>query len=325
MNATLDTATMDALILRAREKFRRLLQDSPQLFGGEHNPRIAHTISETAPLGTNAVPAGRDVYSTSGLMAGVDLTLLDPAATEEQIRHIAARGVRDGAATICVYPQHVALVQQVTRGAPPPIAVVGFPSVEDPVTALAGTLAETRTAIRDGAREIDMVLPASFAQANPDYTAHYQYIRAVVEEAGKAQVPVKLILETACLTDAQKIEACLLAKIAGAAWVKTSTGFADPACMRPEIPPEQKGATPEDIALMRRTVGDTTLTDDGRVMPMGVKASGGVRTREQVMEYYWLGADRIGASGGLDLRSMLEKQVTDRRAAAPKGRIMGDY
>jgi len=325
MNATLDTATMDALILRARETFRSMLQESPQLFGGEGNPRIAHTISETAPLGTLSVPAGRDVHSTRGMMAGVDLTLLDPAATEEQIQQIATRGVRDAAATICVYPQHVALVQRITNGAPPPIAVVGFPRVEDPVAALPQTLAETRRATADGAREIDMVLPASFAEKSPDYAAHYQYIRAVVEEAGKAHVPVKLILETACLTDNQKVEACLLAKMAGAAWVKTSTGFADAAHMRPEIPPEQKGAKPEDIALMRRAVGDTTLTDDGRVMPMGVKASGGVRTREQVMEYYWLGADRIGASGGLDIRTMLEKQVTDRRAAAPKSRSMGDY
>lgn len=170
-------------------------------------------------------------------------------------------------------------------------------------------------AIGAGAREIDMVLALDFKNGNPDYAAHYRYIRQVVTEAAQHHVPVKVILETAYLTDPQKVEACLLVKMAGAAFVKTSTGFAEESLMNPHIPAEQKGATVSDVMLMRRAVGDTTLDETGNTAPMGVKASGGVRNRAQAISFYESGASRIGASMGLDVQTMLEK-VTQRSTHA---------
>lgn len=320
----LDIAALDQHIAQARHKFRALVQAHADLFGGVQNPRREATIAEHASYGTIAMLPEMDATTTAGLMAAVDLTLLDKQASPEAIDQIARRAKAESVAAVCVYPQHVTQVQAITGGNPPPIAVVGFPSVPDPVSAIHTTLKETRDAIRDGAREIDMVLPLDFRQANPDYRAHYDYIRHVVAEAGAA-VPVKVILETAYLTDAQKIEACMLAKMAGATFVKTSTGFAEDHLMRPEIPAAQKGATPHDIALMRRCVGDTTLTDHGETISMGVKASGGVRDRAQAVAVCEAGANRIGASMGLDVRSNAEKQVEGRINTERSGESQGRY
>ena len=130
---------------------------------------------------------------------------------------------------------------------------------------------EAALAVRDGAEEVDMVMNIGAAKAG-DWAAVQADISAVVNAAKPAIV--KVILETCLLTDEEKVNACLAAKAAGAAFVKTSTGFST------------GGATPEDIALMRKTVGPE----------MGVKASGGVRTREQALAMIEAGATRIGCS-----------------------------
>jgi deoxyribose-phosphate aldolase len=153
--------------------------------------------------------------------------------------------------------------------------VIGFPlGATSPET----KVYETETALRDGATEIDMVINIG-ALRGGDNTWVARDIRGVVETAHAAGAIVKVIIETSLLSDEEKVKACLLSKEAGADFVKTSTGFAG------------GGATPQDIALMRRTVGPE----------MGVKASGGVRTFEDARSMVEAGATRIGASAGVKI------------------------
>ena len=302
-----DIQVFDDTIHAVRGKFKKLLRNDPALFGTENLTRIERVIGSGFAPGAIEVDKNIDIKSARGLMAGVDLTLLNRQASVVDVARIAERAVADGAATVCVYPEHVSIVRSITLGNPPPIAVVGFPYVQEPnKAATEAALGQVRASIRDGAKEIDIVLARNFKDGEPDYRAHFDYIRSVVVEAAKSLVPVKVILETAYLDDTQKVEASLLAKIAGARYVKTSTGFALDDLMRPEISKSQKGATPHDVALIRRTVGNSTLNEYNRAVPMGVKASGGIRNREQVIAMYQAGASRIGASGGLDVRSDLE-------------------
>ena len=133
---------------------------------------------------------------------------------------------------------------------------------------------ETREAIREGAREIDMVINIG-ALKDRDYDLVFDDICAVVQAAGR--IPVKVIIEAATLTDEEKVISCTLSKMANAAFVKTSTGFGP------------GGATTGDVALMRRVVGPE----------MGVKASGGIRTYEDAEKMIEAGASRIGASASV--------------------------
>ena len=171
-----------------------------------------------------------------------------------------------------------------------------------------------------------MVLPTSFREDKGDYQDHFKYIKATVDAAHAEGVPVKVILETGYLSDRQIAKASVIAKIAGADWVKTATGFAEESLLaKGKTITEHKGATPHDVALMRRIVGDFSLDDDGNQKPMGVKASGGVRNRAQAQAVLNAGADRIGASGGLDVRTEAEKikdaqnPSTQLKAAGGKG------
>ena len=281
-------------VVEAKERFRGY---DPDIFGGEPNRHlIESTIGEDSPLGTVGVRKDIDISTTAGLMAEVDLTLLDKNASDEQVKAIATRAKDEGAKAVCVYPEHVAMVNEITAGDPPPIAVVGFPSVDD-TNEMYSTIEQVKMATKNGAAEIDMVLPLSFRDVTADYEEHFEYINQVVKAANR---PVKVILETAYLKDEQKIEASLLAKMAGAEFVKTSTGFAQKEFMLDKNGP--KGATFQDVALMRLAVGDD----------IGVKASGGVRSRDDAILMYESGASRIGASGSIDLRTKAEK-VTDTR------------
>jgi deoxyribose-phosphate aldolase len=153
--------------------------------------------------------------------------------------------------------------------------VVGFPLG---ASATATKVAETETAVRAGAQEIDMVLNIGELRGG-NFDAVLHDIEAVVEAAHKHRAIVKVILETALLNDEQKIAACTLAKQAGADFVKTSTGFST------------HGATVHDVELMRRTVG----------AEMSVKASGGIRTLEDLKSMLAAGATRIGASSSVKI------------------------
>ncbi|MDI6869738.1 MAG: deoxyribose-phosphate aldolase [Bacillota bacterium] len=202
----------------------------------------------------------------------IDHTLLKPEATPEAVARLCAEAVEYGFASACVNPVNVARAASLLRGTPVKVCtVIGFPLG---ATASLVKAVEVRNAVADGADELDMVLNVGALKAG-DHALVARDIRAVVEAAGGRVV--KVILETALLTDEEKVEACLLTKEAGAAFVKTSTGFGP------------GGATVEDVALMRRTVGPE----------FGVKASGGIRDRATAERMVAAGATRLGTSSGV--------------------------
>ena len=202
----------------------------------------------------------------------IDHTLLKPEASEEAVRKLCAEARDFGFASVCVNGGFTELVARELKGSDVKTCVViGFPLG-------AGTSAakafEAADAVSRGAEEIDMVLSVGRLRSG-DTAAVREDIQSVVRSAEGALV--KVIIETCLLTDEQKELACRLAEEAGAHFVKTSTGFST------------GGATAEDVALMRRVVGDR----------LGVKASGGIRTREDAERMIAAGASRIGASASV--------------------------
>ena len=206
----------------------------------------------------------------------IDHTLLKPDATADQIAQLCFEARKYNFASVCINPTHVELCADLLKGTDVKVCtVIGFPlGATDPkVKAF-----EAEEAIRDGATEIDMVINIGALKAN-DLKLVAQDIRGVVQVGHANQAIVKVIIETTLLTDEEKVTACLLAKEAGADYVKTSTGFAG------------GGATLEDVALMRKVIGPE----------MGVKASGGVSTFEDAKGMVAAGATRLGASAGVKI------------------------
>jgi deoxyribose-phosphate aldolase len=206
----------------------------------------------------------------------IDHTLLRPDATRSEILQICVEGARYGFASVCVNPYWAREAACALRGTGVKVCtVVGFPlgAATPDVKAYEG-----RRAIFDGATELDMVINVGALKSGDlDLVSHdISDLVDVVHDAGSL---LKVIIETALLTEEEKVTACLVAKDAGADFVKTSTGFS------------KAGATSADVALMRRVVGDQ----------MGVKASGGVRDLEQAREMIRAGATRIGASVGVKI------------------------
>jgi deoxyribose-phosphate aldolase len=219
----------------------------------------------------------------------IDHTLLKPDATPDQIAQLCFEARKHGFASVCVNPGWVPLCAQLLQGSPVKVCtVIGFPLG---ATAPEVKAFETQNAIDHGATEIDMVLNIGALKAR-DLDLVAREIRGVVQTAHARGPIVKVILETALLTDEEKTIACLIAKEAGADFVKTSTGFSG------------GGATVLDIALMRRVVGPE----------MGVKASGGVRTFEDAESMIKAGATRIGASAGVKI---IQGPSAEKPAAAP--------
>lgn len=208
------------------------------------------------------------------IAAMIDHTLLRPDATAEEIKTLCAEARAHDFASVCVNPVHVAACAKHLRGSRVKVCtVIGFPLGASSSSVKAF---EARRAIREGAREVDMVLNVGALKAG-DLDTVFQDMRAVVEAAHDSGVILKVILETALLTDEEKVAACVLAKRAKADFVKTSTGFSS------------GGATVRDVALMREAVGPK----------MGVKASGGIRTYADARAMVEAGATRIGASAGV--------------------------
>jgi deoxyribose-phosphate aldolase len=204
----------------------------------------------------------------------IDHTLLKPDASQDQIAQLCYEARTYQFASVCVNPAHVKLSAQLLKGSNVPVCtVVGFPLGATPGTVKAF---ETQQAIRDGAREIDMVINIG-ALKSEDYKTVYEDIASVVRAAHAGNSLVKVIIEAALLTDEEKVVACQLSKSAGADYVKTSTGFGP------------GGATVHDVALMRRVIGPT----------MGVKAAGGVGSYEDAKAMIAAGATRLGASAGI--------------------------
>lgn len=207
----------------------------------------------------------------------IDHTLLKADATPEQIKKLCAEAEEYQFASVCVNSCYARLAHECLRGRGVAVCcVVGFPLGAMSPRAMAY---EARCAAEDGASEIDMVLPIGALKAGDDETVR-ETIGAVVE-AVTGRAIVKVILEACLLTDAEKVRACQLAESVGAAFVKTSTGFSS------------GGATEHDVALMRKSVSSAVQ----------VKAAGGIRDRETALKMIAAGADRIGASAGIQIVS----------------------
>lgn len=204
----------------------------------------------------------------------IDHTLLKPQATYADIKRLCREARENGFYSVCVNPVFVSLcVQELNLSHVLPITVVGFPLGANTT---ATKVFETGKAVDDGAREIDMVINIG-ALKDGDETAVAKDIAAVVKSAQAN--PVKVILETALLNDAEKRLACHLSVEAGAVFVKTSTGFSS------------GGATVSDVKLMRHAVGDKA----------GVKASGGIRTLQDALAMLSAGATRLGLSASVEI------------------------
>jgi deoxyribose-phosphate aldolase len=208
-----------------------------------------------------------------GIAALIDHTLLRADATEAQIKQLCREAAEYCFASVCIHPYYVPLAADLLCGSGVPVCtVVGFPLGANMPETKAGEAAQ---AVESGATEIDMVINVGALKS-----ARYDWVRHDIERVVGSSHPkaiVKVIIETALLTDEEKVIACELARDAGAEFVKTSTGFGP------------GGATTDDVALMRRTVG----------AGMGVKASGGIGDREKAAEMIAAGATRIGASAGV--------------------------
>jgi deoxyribose-phosphate aldolase len=206
----------------------------------------------------------------------IDHTLLRPDATDDDIKKLCQEAASYHFASVCVNPTWVRVAACNLIGSGVPVCtVIGFP--------LGATLPdvkayEARRAIFDGAREVDMVINVGALKSGDDCLVEHD-IRSVAQVAHEYDAICKVIIETALLTDDEKVRACEAAKRAGADFVKTSTGFA------------KGGATVADVALMRRTVGSE----------LGVKASGGVKGLDDARKMVEAGATRIGASVGVKI------------------------
>ena len=202
----------------------------------------------------------------------IDHTILKPDATAAQVKKLCDEAKQYGFASVCVNPSRIALAAAELAGTDvTPCCVVGFPLGAIPSESKA---AETAVAVKNGAREIDMVIDIGRAK-DGDWGYVEADIAAVKAACGPAKL--KVIIETCLLTDDEKVQACLAAKRANADFVKTSTGFS------------KAGATVADVKLMRETVGPD----------MGVKASGGIHNRAEAEAMIAAGATRIGASSGI--------------------------
>lgn len=204
----------------------------------------------------------------------IDHTLLAPDATKAQIEKLCEEARKYEFASVCVNPGWIRLSKSLLKDSPVKVCtVIGFPLG---ATMMASKISEAKESLFEGADELDMVINVGRLKDHDD-----GYVETEIRELKKVcgEHVLKVIIETCLLTEEEKTRACLLAKNAGADFVKTSTGFS------------KGGATVEDVKLMREIVGPD----------MGVKASGGVKSKEDLVKMVEAGATRIGTSHGVDL------------------------
>ncbi|MDH8676554.1 deoxyribose-phosphate aldolase [Fusibacter bizertensis] len=215
----------------------------------------------------------------------IDHTILKPNVTDADVIKICNEAKTHGFFSVCVNPYFVPLVASELKGSEVKVtSVIGFPLGASTTFIKA---AEAKKAVEDGANEIDMVINVSALK-----DGKYDFVKsdiAAVVEAIKGNAILKVILETCLLTKDEIVKACELSKEAGAQFVKTSTGFST------------GGATAEDVALMKKTVGEA----------LEVKASGGVRDYETAMAMINAGATRIGASASIDIANKSNTSTSD--------------
>jgi len=233
---------------------------------------IDKIIAEVTGKGSSGEQIQQSPQLSDNLAGKIDHTLLKPDATRDEIIRLCNEAKENGFAAVCLNPCWVKVASEQLYGSDVMVcSVIGFPLGTN-TSCLKEE--ETKRAVSDGAREIDMVLNVGKFKSG-DLEFVFNDIKRVVDAAHPAQV--KVIIETCLLTDEEKVAACVIAKQAGAHFVKTSTGFG------------KAGATIEDVVLMRKVVGES----------MGVKAAGGIRDRTTAEAMIRAGANRIGASASV--------------------------
>ncbi len=277
----MDEATLERVIEQITKQVLIAMR-SAERSSGNGNGSQALSAANYADQVKPILSAGADrVATTLGIMPQdgrlaryIDHTLLKPDATQDEIAQLCYEARKFGFASVCVNPTHVKLCAQLLNGTDIDVCtVVGFPLGATPTDV---KVFETQQAIREGATEIDMVINVGAVKSR-DYELVERDIASVARACHAGNAILKVIIEAALLTDEEKVVACQLAKVAGADFVKTSTGFGP------------GGATAEDVALMRRVVGPS----------IGVKAAGGIRTYEDAQRMIAAGATRLGASASV--------------------------
>ena len=252
-----------------------------------------HKTQRVLDAGAARISARAGVSSVdAGIAHLIDHTLLKPDATRDQIRTLCEEATRFGFASVCVNPWNVPQAAELVRGTSVKVCtVIGFPFG---ATLPQVKIYEADESIKLGAQEVDMVVNIGALKSGLDEVVEAD-IRGVVEAAHRGHAICKVILETALLTNEEKIRGSLAAKSAGADFVKTSTGFAS------------GGATAEDVSLMRAVVGGD----------IGVKAAGGVRSLEDVKKMVAAGATRIGASASVKIIEQARGAAVQPATAQP--------
>ncbi|RLC95819.1 MAG: deoxyribose-phosphate aldolase [Chloroflexi bacterium] len=277
----LDEATLERIIEQITRQVLILVQKEQEETDTEHPPISSHNyverVQHVVNAGADRIASTLGIAPTDGHLAHmIDHTLLKPDATQDQIAQLCYEARKYGFASVCVNPGNAKLCTQLLKGSGVHVCVVvGFPLG---ATSTEAKVFEAQQAIRDGAVEIDMVINVG-ALKSQDYELVERDIGSIARACHAGNAILKVIIEAALLSDEEKVIACQLAKVAGANFVKTSTGFGP------------GGATLEDVALMRRVVGPT----------MGVKAAGGIHTYEEAQQMIAAGASRIGASASVKI------------------------
>lgn len=272
------SAEIETLVERITDQVMARLNAEGNLVAGLDDcpPCSPHHIACALDAGASRIGLAPGQTAPAEVAGYIDHTLLKPEATRAEIEKLCQEASAYKFASVCVNPVWVKDCAFALYGSPVKVCtVVGFP--------LGATLAdvkayETRRAIFDGATEIDMVINIGALKSGDNETVKRD-LKSVVEAAHDGCAIVKVIIETALLSEEEKIRACLLAQDAAADFVKTSTGFS------------KGGATVADIELMRRTVGAA----------IGVKAAGGVKDLASARALIAAGATRIGASAGVKI------------------------
>ncbi len=280
----LDDQTLERIIEQITRQVLILVQEQgddtepgnpegPPLSAGNY----AHRVQPVVRAGADRIAATLGVAPTDGTLSHmIDHTLLKPDATQDEIAQLCYEARKHDFASVCVNPSYVKLCSDLLKGSDVLVCtVVGFPLG---ATSPESKAFEAQKAVRDGATEVDMVINVG-ALKSRDYEAVERDIAGIARASHAGNAILKVIIEAALLSDEEKVAACQLAKVAGADYVKTSTGFGP------------GGATVEDVQLMRRVVGSG----------MGVKAAGGIKTREDAERMIAAGASRIGASASVKI------------------------
>ncbi len=268
--------TLEQMIERLRPAARRAVVEA----GGAQ-------LAILRDLGRKTVPS-----TAAGIAATIDHTLLKPGSTPVQIDRLCAEALEHRFAAVCINPQYVGRVADALAGSGIGVSsTVGFPLGATTTEAKA---VEAEQAVQSGATEIDMVIDLGHLKSG-DYRDVALDIATVVRRSHERRALVKVILETALLTQAEKVAGCLIAAEAGADFVKTSTGFGP------------GGATAEDVSLLRRVVGPS----------LGVKAAGGIRSYSDAHAMLLAGATRLGTSSGVEIVKQAAGLVEEGRPPAP--------